>query len=146
MSTTLTFPIVGSHFRPPAKQILTVLPVGYPLHLQPELDNPYDPNAIQVRVSLLDFPVSRFAILTSALEGTGYDPHDLIAAERSTGETLHLGYIPKSGAKTCKGGPGNRELIQAIASPLGDRLFTARLSLDADGSPTVVVAVGDHQA
>ena len=41
-------PLVGSHFRPPAKALLASLPAGFHLELRPEPLNPYDPNAIEV--------------------------------------------------------------------------------------------------
>ena len=47
MPTFLT-PIVGTHFHPPAKLLLTKLPVGTPLILSPTPDNPYDSNAIEI--------------------------------------------------------------------------------------------------
>ena len=76
---TLTTPIVGAHFRPPAKQLLEVLPIGTPMLLRAEPDNPYDENAIQVLVSLSKtYPISQWAVLAAALEGTGYTPQDLI--------------------------------------------------------------------
>lgn len=41
-------PLVGAHFRPPARAILSAIPAGHPLLLRPEPSNPYDPNAIAV--------------------------------------------------------------------------------------------------
>ena len=135
MPTTLTCPIVGSHFRPPAKQLLTVLPVGSALVLRPEPDNPYDENAIQVLVSVAStYPVAKWAVLATALAGTGFEPQDLIDREAIEGP-LQLGYIPKSGTKTAAGGPGNIEVLQAMAPP--GTAYQARLVLSSKGIPLV---------
>lgn len=137
--TQITTPIVGAHFRPPAKQVLSVLPVGTPLILTPEPDNPYDSGAIRVSFAMTQYPISRWGLLTEALSGTGHDPHALMASEKTEGP-LQLGYIPKSGAKTCLGGPGNVEVATAIvASDARGHAFEARLSLALEGYPTVTI-------
>jgi hypothetical protein len=133
-----SLPIVGAHFRPPAKQLLTVLPLGTPLVLRAEPDNPYDDNAVQVLVSLTDtYPVSQWPILATALQGTGYDPQDLVDREAKEGP-LHIGYVPRSGAKTALGGPGNAELLAALAP---DWAYTASLGVAPQGHPIVNVQV-----
>lgn len=142
---TLTIPLVGSYFRPPAAQILKILPLGTPLILTPEPDNPYDPNAIQVLVSLSHtWPISEIGRLQSALEGTGYDACELIRQETEPeGGPLQLGYIAKSGSKTALGGPGNAELIAAIGTEHGDKPYTAVLSCHPNGSPTVTITISE---
>ena len=46
--TDLLVPLVGAYFRPPAQQLLRHLPSGTELVLEPEPENPHDPNAIAV--------------------------------------------------------------------------------------------------
>ena len=132
----LICPIVGSHFRPPAKQLLTVLPLGCGLLLRPEPDNPYDENAVQVLVSITStFPISRWAELGQALDGTGFEPQDLVREEKINGP-LQLGYIPRSGTKTAKGGPGNVEVLQVLAQ---NPVLQATLTTLPDGSPAASI-------
>lgn len=136
---TLTTPIVGAHFRPPAKQLLEVLPIGTPMLLRAEPDNPYDENAIQVLVSLSKtYPISQWAVLAAALEGTGYTPQDLIDREANEGP-LHIGYIPRTGAKTAQGGPGNIEVAQFLT----EFPYEASFGFAAEGYPTVKLTVAE---
>ena len=79
---SLILPIVGSRFHPPAPAILAALPVGHPLELRPEPENPHDQNVIAVWITGLPLP----AIL--ALNGDGL----LVLDE------YHLGYIPRERA------------------------------------------------
>ena len=105
---TLLVPLVGAHFRPPAKQVLSVLRVDTELLLAPEPENPYDPKAIRVSVDLRnEFALFRVPALREALEGTGTEVEDLM---NSHAEPLHLGYIADSDGKAAQGGPGNREV------------------------------------
>ena len=48
MAQSHSIPLVGAHFRPPAKALIQSLPVGQVLRLSREPDNQYDTNAIQV--------------------------------------------------------------------------------------------------
>lgn len=135
---TIVTPLVGSYHRAPAKQVLSVLPIDCKLTLEPEPDNPYDPMAIQVFVHLgANFPIAKTSQLSSALEGTGWDAVELLTSH----DPLHIGYIPRSGAKTARNGPGNREVIEAIATPEGDRPFEARLGVAPEGHPTVIITI-----
>ena len=86
--TILISLLVGAHFRPPAKQLLTALPAGQSLLLIPEPDNPYDSNAVKVAVVPETIDIDN-AIINSALEGTGSVIEDF-----SPVEPLHLGYLP----------------------------------------------------
>lgn len=138
MIKTIVTPLVGSYHRAPAKQVLSVLPIGSKLSLVPEPDNPYDPLAVQVFVHLgSNFPIAKTTQLSHALEGTGWDAVELLTSH----EPLHLGYIPRSGTKTALGGPGNREVIEAIATAEGDRPFEARLGVAPEGRPTVIITI-----
>jgi len=145
MTKTISTYIVGSHFRPPAKQLLTVIPIGSELQLVPEPENPYDPHAIKVLVSLREtYPIARWVQLDEALEGTGWTSRQIMEQESISGPT-HLGYLPQSGGKAARGGPGNREVINAIAGPDGDRTFNASLSTAPDGSPAVIITINESE-
>lgn len=89
-------PIVGAHFRPPAKAIIAALPMGCPLTLVPEPSNPYDPNAIAVFVEtgqIKSLSEEAKANLLGLAAGMGHDWESLISPE-----AWHLGYIPKINA------------------------------------------------
>lgn len=90
-------PLVGMHFRPPAKAILAVLPADCPLTLYPEPTNEYDPNAIMVHVKSADIPASADEDLQAGAAGFGYDT--TMIRER---EAWHLGYIARHFAETIK--------------------------------------------
>lgn len=130
--------LVGAHFRPPAKQVLQVLPTGAQLWLMPEPENPYDPKAI--RVMLLPKTAIPFTMeqqLIVSLEGTGHDAATLLQQD----EHLHLGYIPDSDGKVCQksGMAGNREVGAVLEAHASVLPFPAKLAFHMDGSPLVVI-------
>ena len=86
----LTFPIVGAFYRPPAKALLAVLPVGTPLILCAEPDNPADPNAIAVWLLTASIPDTSLAVLDGELGAFGKTLSDVVDME-----SHHVGYIPK---------------------------------------------------
>lgn len=88
-----TFPIVGAHFRAPAKAILQVLPAGAPLILRREPSNIYDTNAIQVIVPTSSIPEDQTDTLEVLASGYGFSARDILAE----GE-WHVGYIPAARA------------------------------------------------
>jgi hypothetical protein len=83
-----TLPLVGAHFRPPAKAILQILPGGAPLILRCEPTNPYDPNAVQVLVESKSIPEDTHEDLGMHAQGYGFDLEAILAAEE-----WHLGYV-----------------------------------------------------
>lgn len=112
--------LVGAYHRPPAKQVLATLPVGTTLLLVAEPENPYDPKAVKVLVDLKEvFPLTRFEELVQALEGTGTEAHELMAAGAGP---LQLGYVADSDGKalqklvvkTGQALVGNREANEAL--------------------------------
>lgn len=109
----LFVPLVGAHFRPPAKWVLEVLPAGASLRLQPEPGNPYDPNAIQVWVRPQAIPAEARAELEGILAGAGWSLEELLSLEE-----LQLGYVGDSKGKVClkEGWPGNAE-VHALQTP-----------------------------
>lgn len=96
-------PIVGSYYRPPAKAILSVLPVGTALTLRPEPENKVDRNAIAVWIASADVPESCHGSLMLAGADTGFrisadgdraeDNEDFLNTILLQDE-WHLGYVP----------------------------------------------------
>ena len=83
-------PIVGQRFRPPASELLNMLPGGHDIDLEAEPTNAYDPNAVKVVI-----PFSEFA--QAALDEIAKD------GEQENWQALifpfHVGYVPKELAK-----------------------------------------------
>lgn len=127
----LTISLVGMHFRPPAKQLISVMPAGARLQLVPEPDNPYDPKAVQVWGSVREIPPGQYDVLESALVGTGHDIREV----REQND-FHLGYLADSDGKVTRGKPGNREAA-VLAGGVGWSGVQARLGFNPDGKPTV---------
>lgn len=131
--------IVGMHFRPPAKQVLAVLPSGAELLLVPEPENPYDPSALKVQVWPGQVPEGVRADLSECLEGTGFALEELLAAE----EPFWLGYVAASGGKPlAKAGliEGNKEFLELMA---GSPKHKATLAFAPDGAPLVRLSEGE---
>lgn len=93
---TTRFPIVGSSFRPPAQDILGVLPVGTSLILRPEPENPHDPHAKAVWIKTAEIPNESFA----ALDDGRLTRHNMTIRDLAFKDEWHLGYIPAVMAKT----------------------------------------------
>lgn len=135
----LRAPLVGMHFRPPAKVILASLPAGAGLQLELEPENPYDPKALRVLVSPDEIPAGQHESLAEALPASGHELHEVLA-----GEPVWLGYVADSDGKICQTArlPGNRELGEAMLSGPD---WTCRLGFDATGKPLVVMIVPSGQ-
>ena len=124
-----SFPIVGSHFRPPAKGLLESLPAGTELWLQPEPDNPFDGNAIKVLLhtealsALAGITPQQAARIGLATAPFGYQWEDLLAQAE-----WHLGYIP-------------RGLAAGLAPQLSGQELPGELAFAANGSPIISVAI-----
>jgi hypothetical protein len=126
------YPIVGAHFRPPAKAILASLPAGAALSLVPEPSNPFDSNAIAVFVEPKEIPPSEHEALTEVAAGMGFEIEDILTAP-----AWHLGYIPKALAAAIV-----EDLNDAIAN-LGDDdelvlSYPGILAFNMKGAPQVV--------
>ena len=145
--TKLLSPITGSHFHPPAKILLTVLPRGTPLQLDPEPENPYDLNAIRVMWDPDSTPenANLFHLLDQIkdeLLGSGFNIGNILN-EMPDVLGWHLGYIPSSSnPKTCRGYPGNIEILAALAA---SPHHSATLTFAPDGSPLVQLDLGDSK-
>lgn len=116
-----TFPIVGAYYRPPAKAILDHLPVGCPLLLCAEPDNPADPNAIAVEIRGDNIPETEE--LEIAVSGYGFSVPEL-----RSNPTVKLGYIP-------------REMAAVERARGFDGEVPAEFSVSANGAPRVRVDV-----
>ena len=123
----MSYPIVGAHFRPPAKALLASLPNGHPLWLVPEPENPYDSRAIAVFLQSVSIPKESEETLEAMALGMG---HDLESIKES--EWWHLGYIPKT---------HNVELAKILATQYPDLTtdFPCYLCFDMKGAPQVTL-------
>ena len=131
----VTAPLVGSHFRPPAKAILSVLPSACPLLVVPEPDNAYDANALQVFVRSADIPASQHSELDSAASLYGTSLAEILAQER-----WHLGYIARVNAEHLQ--PRVVAWINSTSNPNADvnrDWAEAALSFDSAGKPLVAL-------
>jgi len=134
---SIVVPLVGMHFRPPAKQVLEHLPAGAELGLRPEPENPYDAKAISVWVvPATQVPVTEHEMLSARLQGTGNELEELLEMPE-----LQLGYIADSDGKAqrASGGPGNREAGELAVEVLGADWVRAfgKLEFAPDGKPQV---------
>jgi hypothetical protein len=86
---SVSYPIVGAHYHPPARAILNFLPIGHPLILLPEPTNHVDPNALAVWIMSETLPSEGGDEWESTLAGFGLT-WDQLKSE----PFWHLGYIP----------------------------------------------------
>lgn len=93
-----SYPIVGSFYRPPAKALIQSLPVGTPLTVRAEPDNPVDPNAIAVWLKSKDLTEAALAELDMLLSGFGYTIQQILDSKE-----WQLGYLPKEIAEVLRG-------------------------------------------
>ena len=113
----MSLPIVGAHFRPPAKALLQVLPQGAPMILRPEPTNAYDPNAIQILVATSAIPKEVHEELEMHALGFGFDLAAILAEPE-----WHIGYVP-------------RQIAAVVTLPEGDT--PCILTFDASGRPAI---------
>ena len=92
-SNSFVVPLVGAHFRPPAKTIIQSLPAGYTLELRPEPSNPYDANAVAVWFDASHLTQDAKDELESTLPGSGSNLDDLLEQR-----FWQLGYLAKEHA------------------------------------------------
>lgn len=122
--TTVKAPLVGMHFRPPAKAILAVLPSACPLSVVPEPDNPHDENALAVFVKSAGIPEHSHSDLDREAQFFGSSVQEILARD-----AWQLGYIARQDAM---------HLAPRITSAMGDNdHFEGRLAFALDGKPTV---------
>lgn len=142
-------PIVGAFYRPPAKTIMSLLSPGHELLLDPEPDNPHDPNAIKVNVKLKSIEIQEHEFEDIENELMRYGATWDSLGKDQFGQELedpifHLGYIPRSGAKTAKidGEPsiGNLQVLGVIKQPN----WKATLTFSPMGQPICQIVVRDY--
>lgn len=123
LSMQYTFLIVGAHYRPPAKAILSILPVECPLEITPEPENEHDPNAVKVSILTENIPPEQHTELGLISQNYGYSLDDILRENE-----WHLGYIP-------------REYAATLSPILQDYNGEGKLSFDLTGKPTVKVTL-----
>lgn len=121
-------PLVGMHFRPPAKAILQGLPSGCPLLLEREPSNAYDTSAIKVLVAqdtLSALPQDNKDFIGTTASGYGFDLDTILDGQTD----WQLGYIA---------GKSSQNEAAEIA-PWLDQGYVVDCSLDfaPNGSPIV---------
>lgn len=123
-----TYPLVGMFHRPPALAITGALPIGTPLLLVAEPENPYDTNAVAVWLYSKDIPEGNVAErLRETLPAYGIDLETLLSQE-----VWQLGYIAKNFAK---------ELREKEIVPI-DNPIVGSFSLSSGGAPRVRLTDG----
>lgn len=144
MIETITTNLVGAHFRPPARALLSCLPAGHPLFLRPEPTNEYDENAVQVLLRTSTIPTEEFFRdeLGTQLAGQGFDL-DAVLVEQE----WHLGYLPKA----AKGNPKLQEWNVDVQKTIhyvceltphdenDNPIVPCSLSFDSAGKPVVLI-------
>ena len=119
----LDAPIVGIHFRPPAKDVLAQLGSGTALLLQREPNNAYDENAVMVL--LPGFGENGLhADLAAGLLATGNWPEEAFT------NPLHIGYV--DAAKT-----GMAKMFAQVMDENDTPSVMAKLAFDPAGKPIV---------
>lgn len=138
MSQSHTVPLVGAHFRPPAKAILQVLPTDSPLRLIPEPDNPHDANALAVHVATVDIPESAHEELNALAAPYGFDLAAIAAQE-----SWHLGYVKATEAAwlTHMVVEAMQEHNEAEGGPFFPEFWPAALTFDATGKPALTTEI-----
>ncbi len=137
-------PLVGAHFRPPAKALLSVLPARCPLRIVPEPDNPHDANALRVEVASADIPQSdaaREQLVSNAL----LLPYGFTIEELMSELSWHLGYVKATEAAWLA-----PLVVEHMMPMLGEGLVPqefpeflhASLAFDASGRPVVRLDLG----
>ena len=150
--------LVGAFFRPPAKQILSVLPAGNPLALVPEPSNAYDPEALAVMLLVSNLTESSLKALSYILDGTGVTMEDVLAGQEFCWDigapeaAIHVGYVASEGNKQLLAkGPtftGNATWLihlNDLARQFGDDWAwksLARFAVTGDGKTAVEVDLG----
>jgi hypothetical protein len=116
-----TMPIVGAFYRPPAKALIDVLPIGTPLQLIAEPENPYDPNAVAVYLASEHIPEAAKAKLEETLPLCGFSVEAVMEQQ-----FWHLGYVPKEMASKLRD-----------ANVVADEPVDVTFSTSTNGAPRV---------
>lgn len=130
-------PLMGAHFRPPAKALIQALPSDHPLSLRPEPTNPYDPNAVAVWLDASTIDEDTLAQeLAFTLPPQGQDVEALLDQR-----WWQLGYLAKEKAAIFQE-PIARAIEGANASAESpddfSEGFPAKLGFSGEGKPVVL--------
>lgn len=129
--------IVGSHFRPPAKQLLAALAGGCQLTLVEDNENAYDAAAIKVILDPQHIPQEAMTQLDQTLPEAGMTLEQLMSAG-----PIQLGFVPaQEGKPLTKGRLTEPELLgnQQVRELMPECL--ASLGFGVDGSPRLILEV-----
>lgn len=124
---TYSAPIVGSHWRPPAKAILQVLPANCPLVLRHDPENEFSTEAIAVYLRSADIPQSAHQELELHGPGYGFSLESILAQAE-----WHLGYIAEIGNK--KDGAAAQEFRETLGLPGAEQERPATLGFGPTGN------------
>lgn len=128
MIRRLIVPLVGAHFRPPAKLLLAHLASGTKLILEGEPDNPYDSLAIRVLLpSAIAIPQSELESMQLDLANVGSSIESLMSLSN-----IHLGYIARNTPKVPIGNEDVHAMLQLGAC-------ATSLSFDSAGKPQIIL-------
>lgn len=122
----MSLPIVGAHFRPPAKALLSVLPAGTALLARPEPENEHDPNAIMVVLPVASVPHTHREVIATAVAGYGFSSDDIFEAAE-----WHVGYIPA-------------KIAVFLAPKLDGQEAPGTLTFDLAGKPKISLPIGEE--
>lgn len=124
----MALPIVGAHFRPPSKALLSILPAGTGLLARPEPENEHDPNAIMVVLPVTSIPHTHCEAIATAVAGYGFSSDDIFEAAE-----WHLGYIPA-------------KIAVFLAPKMGGQEAQGTLTFDLAGKPKIDLPLGEEFA
>jgi hypothetical protein len=123
-------PIVGAHFRPPAKALLQALGLNQKLWLRHDPENEYSNEALAVHLRTEDISPAIHAEIELHCSGAGYDLAQIM--EQSEWQ---LGYIAESSNK--KQGHLAVDFREAVGVPSGS--LPGKLGFDMTGAPSFVI-------
>jgi len=129
MTTRLSGPLVGTHFRPPAGDIVNLLPANARLIIQRQPENQYDMNACQVLLPgfCKNGPLHS---IWQQFANDALDDEDALAA---LSDPFFLGYV----ANSEKTGGKRADLIAKIMDDGGFLRSEAWLTFDHKGNAVV---------
>lgn len=119
-----TYEIVGAHYRPPAKALISGLSSGTKLCIHAEPENQFDINAIQVFLKSENILINDIDNLNVELSTSGKNINDIQDQER-----WHLGYIRKELAKDLR--ESNKVEI--------DKEYEGEFVIDFRGKPMIEI-------
>ena len=137
--------LVGVHFHPPAKQLLDFIPGEAALLLEPEPENPYDPQAIKVLLPVKEIPEENFDAVKEILPSCGVDPEEFFEQEN-----IVMGHVGASSGKPllkaranwpelAQSLTGNAEFLEAMKDPG----HSAKLGFAPTGDPLVILTISE---